>query len=219
MAKIGRDRDNEPLRVGGQQTGLPLAIDELFGQIRLKGFNAAGQPVKLSAETTTGELRIMNTGWNGSAVTRVLLETTGEQKSVLYGKDSGANIDPLRTNADQQLQVEVVDGAGTASRKKLGGSEPAAATETTVYTVPASTETTIDKIVVANRGVATTFNLGVAVGGGSLSDDEHWFDTVSIAANTTLFIDGPFYLATTDLLRAESASGDVAFQAYGLEYA
>jgi hypothetical protein len=89
-------------------------VKELFGQFIAKGKNAAGTPIAFLAEND-GTTRIQLVAWDG-AQERVLNETSGRLAIVAYGKDSGANEDPLRTNANQQLQVEVVDGTSKQQR-------------------------------------------------------------------------------------------------------
>ena len=73
------------------------------------GTSSLGETV-ISLEDT-GEQRVMNLGFNGTTLIRLLTEADGTARSSLYGKDSDGNVDPLRTNDDQQLQVQVVSSA------------------------------------------------------------------------------------------------------------
>jgi len=90
----------------------------------LKGRNS-GDTVFVELEPT-GEQRVINVGSSdgGTTLERIKTETTGEQDLVLHGKDSGSNIDPLRTNASQQLQVEVI-GSPTSVNNVLQGHDEA----------------------------------------------------------------------------------------------
>ena len=175
---------------------LPLTIAELFGQVRLKAFVASGEPVKL------------------------LAETGGTLKGSLYGKDSGGSLGSVRLNSRDQIQIELAAHlAGTGTAKRLGGAKLAAATETTVYTTPASTSTVIQSITVSNGGGATTFSIGQAVGGGAIGDGEFFFENTRLEMKQTVNLEGPFYFATTDLLRATAGSANVHVQAWGVEWA
>ena len=62
------------------------AVKEFYGSVKGIITNSAGKEVDVQGEDD------------------------GTIKTVLYGKDSDANQDPLRTNTKQQLQVEVVGG-------------------------------------------------------------------------------------------------------------
>lgn len=129
--------------------------------------------------------------------------------------------------SDGTLRISTGDSDGggypgpgkSGTSKVLGQLEPAAATEATLYTTPADTTTTVKQIVVTNRGNRTNFSLGVAVGGGSLADEDHLFDNTDIKKGQTAVIEGPFYLNATDLIRVESVTGNVAFSAWGTEWA
>ena len=196
---------------------LPLA--ESDGTLKFSLYGKVGATLTALSLDDGGELEVTLMGNIASTPTQVELDTGGKLMTVLYGKDSGANIDPLRTNANQELIVQISSPLGTGTPKNLGKVLPAAATETTIYTTPASTTTQIEQIVICNTGVATTFNLGIAVGGGTIGTAEFLFGTTPIAANTTVTIAGPFYLATTDLLRGDSVTGNVCFSAEGIEWA
>jgi hypothetical protein len=66
--------------------------------------------VRLEAD---GSQRVwgLSVGRDASGDERIFAtEVTGEARVVLLGKDSAGNLDSLRTNANQQLQVEIVKG-------------------------------------------------------------------------------------------------------------
>lgn len=145
------------------------------------------------------------------------------EETRLWGTSDNTNLDisdlVLLLGSDGTLLVRENTADGEPTKKILGSAVPAASTETTIYTVPASTNTTVEQIVITNKSGATTFNLGIAVGGGSIGAAEFLFSTTPIPANTTITLEGPFYLDATDLIRGDSASGSVVFRAEGIEWA
>jgi len=114
-------------------------LNRLYGWMKLVGTTSAGAEKAILTEddgtlqnslygtqtdTTLTAMRVESTGEQATSlhgdaagtITSFKVETTGEQDIVIHGKDSGGNIDPLRTNASQQLQVEIIGGDG-----KTGG--------------------------------------------------------------------------------------------------
>ena len=194
-------------RVAG--IGIPLTLAELFGQMRIKGFNANGDATKLLLETD-GTLRAQSILYHsGTTQIRQKAETDGTVMVSNYGK-AASTLTAMEVNARGGQLVE----HQTPTTPVVAQLEPAAATESTLYTATGVVK--VEKFVVANRSTTTTFILGIAVGGGSLADEDHLFDTAPIQANTTVMIDGPFYLTNTDVVRVESASGNVAFSLWGI---
>lgn len=162
-----------PKRPQGFRPGsLPLVLDELFGQMRVKGFDSSGVP------------------------------------------------QGIRVNGRAQLQFERSPGVtGTGTSKILGQSEPSADTETTVYTVPASTEATITAVHICNGGGKTQFDLGIAIGGGSLAGEDFFFENTDITSGRALTFNLNISLDATDVIRARSSSGAVVFSVWGTEWA
>lgn len=213
MAKIGMVNGEMMQR---QQSGKPIALDEVFAQVRLKAWKSTGQPVKMLAEND-GTVRGQLIGYDGSSQTRIKTETDGSLISVWYGKDSDSNLDPIRTNANQQLMFENVGYLPT--RGVLGQSAPNAATETVVYTVPASTEADVTSIFITNENSAPVkVRLGVSVGGGALVSGEYLYYDLTLTAYQTLSWSGKVTLAAADELRIESDTANVSFSAFGVEY-
>lgn len=173
-------------------------------------------PVRWRAETT-GEATVGNMGWGGAAMVRQLHETTGEQKNVFHGKDSGGNIDPLRTNANQQLQIEIVDGS-SSTRSVLGQLDPLAATDTVLYTVPALTETEVTMFSVANRGAAAiTWRMGLSAGGGALANEDYIYYDLALNPGNSFIHAAPLLLAAADEVRVYSDLATAAFAVCGKE--
>lgn len=203
-----------PNREFPRPSSLPIAVDELYGIMRLRGFNAAGFPVNMLAEND-GTVRSQLILYDGSTQRRAKSETTGELDIVLHGKDSGGTIDPLRTNASQQLQVEAVGGA----TKCLGSSAPAATTETVLYTVPAGTSTRIHSFWVCNRGAIESMRVGISVGGGALANEDYVLYNVVVPGSDALSwaSEKMWCLAAADEIRVRSSAGNLTYKVFGEE--
>ena len=103
--------------------------------------------------------------------------------------------------------------------KILGQVAPSATTETTLYTVPGSTSTTISTLVVCNRGTAATFRVSVSVGGGATANKDYLYYDLAIPANDTFGATLGITLAATDVVRVYASTTDLSFAAFGVEVA
>lgn len=92
---------------------------------------------------------------------------------------------------------------------------PAAATLTDSYTVPASTSVVVSTIKVCNQSVATTFRISVAVAGAANEAKQYIYYDLPLAANDVYSATEGWTLATTDVIRVQSASGAVSFNIFG----
>ena len=102
--------------------------------------------------------------------------------------------------------------------KTLGQSNPAATTETVVYTVPSSTSTVVSSITVCNQASTVgSFRVGVSVGGGALAATDYIYYDLPIAANDTFILTGGVTLATTDEIRVYASSASLSFNVFGSE--
>lgn len=101
--------------------------------------------------------------------------------------------------------------------KILGQSNPSAAASTDAYTVPASTSSIISTIVIANRSVATSFRISVAVGGAALSNEQYLAFDIPIAANETITLTIGITLAATDKVRVYATLATLSFNIFGVE--
>lgn len=102
--------------------------------------------------------------------------------------------------------------------KVLGQSAPAAATSTTLYTVPASTETVLSCVIVCNRSaVATSFRLSVDVNGAGDTDADYIAYDVPIEGNESIALAHGVTLDATDLLRCLATLATLTFSAFGQE--
>ena len=102
--------------------------------------------------------------------------------------------------------------------KVLGQLAPAATTVTTLYTVPASTETVVSTLVVTERAGGTpTFRLIVAVAGAGLSNIQYLAYDTALTANETKLYKIGLTLAATDVVKVYASDANVTFQLYGSE--
>jgi hypothetical protein len=102
--------------------------------------------------------------------------------------------------------------------KTLGQSAPGATTETTLYTVPASTSAVCSSIVICNRGTSsTTFRVSVAVGGGATGNKDYLYYDVPLSANDTFIATIGVSLATTDKVKVYAGNANLSFNLFGQE--
>jgi glucose-6-phosphate dehydrogenase assembly protein OpcA len=102
--------------------------------------------------------------------------------------------------------------------KVLGQSAPSATTETTLYTVPASTSTVASTISVCNRAATSdTFRIAIRPAGATLATSHYIaFDTV-VPANDAITITAGVTLATTDVVTVYAGTANLTFSLFGAE--
>lgn len=101
-----------PVRSGERENPVPLKVFLLNEGIPLSmtGENRSGlaEPFALEDDRTLRSYALQ-VGRNSARRELIALyEDDGTPTSSIYGKDSGGNLDAIRTNASQQLQIEVV---------------------------------------------------------------------------------------------------------------
>jgi glucose-6-phosphate dehydrogenase assembly protein OpcA len=102
--------------------------------------------------------------------------------------------------------------------KVLGQSNPAATTATTLYTVPASTDTVASTLTVANLGAsAATFRVAVRPAGATLANQHYIAYDVTIAGLDTLTLTLGITLDTTDVVTVYASTATMAFSLFGSE--
>lgn len=103
--------------------------------------------------------------------------------------------------------------------KILGQSAPAATTETDLYTVPASKNTIISSLTVANRSAtaASTFRISTSAAGGATANKDYLAYDILVAPGGIVIFTIGITLATTDKLRVFASTADLSFNAYGTE--
>jgi glucose-6-phosphate dehydrogenase assembly protein OpcA len=102
--------------------------------------------------------------------------------------------------------------------KVLGQSNPSATTATTLYTVPAATQTVISTVVISNLAATTaTFRIAVRVAGATLANSQYVAYDVSVGANDSTALTLGLTLGATDVLTVYASSADLTFSAFGSE--
>lgn len=102
--------------------------------------------------------------------------------------------------------------------KQLGRSNPAAATLTTLYTVPAATAAVLSTISICNRSAtATSFRLSHALAGAADALDQYFVYDAPIAGNSTVPFTLGIVMAATDVLRIYATLATLTFIVWGEE--
>ena len=107
-----------------------------------------------------------------------------------------------------------------SSYKILGQVDMTSSSLTTLYTCPASTETVISTIIIANRAsAADTFRLAMRDGGEAISDKHYLAYDVPVAANDSTTLTLGVAMQATDVLSisAGGTASELSFNAFGAE--
>ena len=105
--------------------------------------------------------------------------------------------------------------------KVLGQSAPAATTATSLYTVPAATQTIISTINVVNTHASTADVIRIAVrpDGATLANQHYVIYGLSLSAGATFTYTGGITIDATDVVTVYSTNGTSSFTAFGSEIA
>ena len=101
--------------------------------------------------------------------------------------------------------------------KVLGQSNPSAASDTTLYTVPSSTSTVVSTIVVANFGTSGTYRIAIRPAGESIANKHYIAYDGALNANDTITWTLGITLAATDVITVRASNTSFAFSAFGSE--
>jgi len=102
--------------------------------------------------------------------------------------------------------------------KVLGQSNPAATTLTTLYTVPASTQTVVSTITVANQAAsAATYRIAVRIAAAGISAAQYLAYDVSLPANATDTLTLGVTVGATDVISVFASTATMSFNAFGSE--
>ena len=102
--------------------------------------------------------------------------------------------------------------------KVLGQTSPSATTATTLYTVPAATQTIVSTVTVANRAAsAGLYRIAVRVAGATLANSQYIAYDVSLPANASDTLTLGLTLGATDVITIEASTADFTFSAFGSE--
>jgi len=101
--------------------------------------------------------------------------------------------------------------------KVLGQVNPAATTNTTLYTVPSSTSTVCSTLSICNLGVSTTYRVAVRPAGEAIANKHFLAYDASVQQNDTAFLTLGITLATTDVITVYAGTANVSFSLFGTE--
>lgn len=104
--------------------------------------------------------------------------------------------------------------------KVLGQSNPAATTDTTLYTCPAATQTVISTITIANQAASGgSYRIAIRPNGASIAKEHYIVYDAVIAANTTTAYTLGITIDASDVVTVRASSTDISFNAFGSEIA
>jgi len=104
--------------------------------------------------------------------------------------------------------------------KVLGQVAPATTTNTTLYTVPASTQTVVSTISVCNMtGGELSFRIAIRPAGATLESKHYIAYDAKVAGNDTTFITVGATLGAGDVITVYESAADIVFNAFGSEIA
>lgn len=104
--------------------------------------------------------------------------------------------------------------------KVLGQSNPSATTLTTLYTVPAATQTVVSSIVIANlAATSASFRIAVRPAGAAIANSQYIAYDVTVGASDSTCLTLGITMNTTDVLSVYGSTANIAFSAYGSEIA
>ena len=101
--------------------------------------------------------------------------------------------------------------------KVLGQSLPAAATLTSLYTVPASANAVGSTLSICNQGISTTYRIAIRPAGAAIASSQYVVYDAAINANDTVFLTLGVTLAATDVVSVYAGTATVSFHLYGSE--
>lgn len=104
------------------------------------------------------------------------------------------------------------------SYKILGQSNPAATTNTDLYTVPALTNTVCSTISVCNTSATqATFRIAFRPAGAAIATKHYISYDSTVSGNDTVFISIGSTLAATDVITVYASTTTLSFSAFGSE--
>jgi glucose-6-phosphate dehydrogenase assembly protein OpcA len=102
--------------------------------------------------------------------------------------------------------------------KVLGQLAPSAKTDTTLYTVPSSTEAIISTLVVANRAAtAATYRIAVRPNGATLANEHYIAYDVTVGAGDSTTLTLGLTLDAADVITVRASTADLSFNVFGSE--
>ena len=104
------------------------------------------------------------------------------------------------------------------SYKVLGQNNPAATTATTLYTVPAGTQSVLSTISICNiAATAATYRIAIRPAGEALANKHYVAYNSSVPANDTAVLTLGLTMNATDILTVQASTASVTFGVFGSE--
>ena len=104
------------------------------------------------------------------------------------------------------------------AHKVLGQSNPAATTLTTLYTVPAATQSIASTLSICNIGtVSTTYRVAVRPAGAAIANQHYLAYEAVVSANDAILLTLGIALATTDVISVYAGTANISFSVFGVE--
>ena len=104
------------------------------------------------------------------------------------------------------------------SYKIIAQASPAATTDTTLYTVPSSTQVAISSITICNRATTTaTYRIAMRPNGESLADKHYISYGATVPANDTIALTLGLTADQLDVITVYASSASVSFGVFGSE--
>ena len=162
---------------------------------------AGGTPIRWAGEPVSGQAMVSLYGWNGAALTQVLLQATGEQRNALIGIDEAGNLDNFRTDPNrvplQRAYDEWVDVASVEIPVAEGDLWAPGLGDALRFEVEFN---------VVNNDAGFAAIAGVYVGrdidsAGALAAPEYWMFNETIPHPGESGWRGPFYMHGDDAIR------------------
>jgi hypothetical protein len=105
-----------------------------------------------------------------------------------------------------------------SANKVLGQATPAAATDTTLYTVPSSTQAVASTLSICNTtAAAITYRVAVRPAGATIATQHYLAFDASVAANDTVLLTLGLTLAASDVVTVRASAVNLAFGLFGVE--
>jgi hypothetical protein len=101
--------------------------------------------------------------------------------------------------------------------KVLGQVIPAAATFTTLYTVPAATSAVCSTLIICNQGLGAAVRIAVRPAGAAIAAQHYIVYDATMNAGDSLFFTIGLTLAATDVVSVYSSTATVSFSVFGQE--
>jgi hypothetical protein len=101
---------------------------------------------------------------------------------------------------------------------KILAQATSATADTSLYTVPADTETVVSTLAICNRGtVSATYKIATRIDG-TATDDQHFLAfNASVPANDTIALTLGVTLDASDQISASASNTNLTFQVFGAE--